>query len=377
MEIKTQNKIWLSAPHMGGAEIDYVNQAFSSNWIAPVGPNINEFEKDISNYLAEGKYVAALCSGTASIHLGLKLLNVTQGDVVLCQSMTFAASANPIKYLNARPVFIDSETSTWNMCPLLLEKAIKEHIAINKKPKAILAVHLYGMPYKIREIHELANKYQIPVLEDSAEALGSTFEGRKCGVFGNLSIFSFNGNKIITTSGGGALVCNSQSIKEEAVFFATQAKDNFPHYQHTELGFNYRMSNVIAGIGRGQMEVLEQRVESRRQNFEYYKLMLSDVPNISFLEEPQGSFSNRWLTTILTDSFTTREKIRIALDAENIESRPLWKPMHSQPLYVKEKSYINGVSDELFDKGLCLPSGSNLNKEDIELVVSIIKTVIL
>jgi len=361
---------------MGGTEIDYINQAFSSNWIAPVGPNINEFEKDISNFLEEEKYTTALSSGTAAIHLGLKLLGVKEGDSVLCQSMTFAASANPIKYLNAKPVFIDSEPSTWNMCPLLMEKAIKELISENKKPKAIVVVHLYGMPYKVEEIHSIANKYQIPVLEDSAEALGSKYNNRKCGVFGDVSVFSFNGNKIITTSGGGALISNSEIIKNEAIFFASQAKDSSPHYQHTKLGFNYRMSNVIAGIGRGQMKVLEQRVKARRQNFNDYRLMLSDIQNIDFLEEPEGYFSNRWLTTIVTDSYITREKIREALAALNIESRPLWKPMHSQPLYAKEKSYINGVSDDLFDRGLCLPSGSNLSKKDIELVVLTIKKVV-
>ena len=362
---------------MGGKEIDYVNQAFFENRITPNGPNVNKFEDDIANYLEEGKHVTALVSGTSAIHLGLKLLDVTEGDVVLCQSMTFAASANPIKYLNATPVFIDSEVDTWNMCPVLLEIAIKDFISKGKKPKAILPVHLYGTPYKVKAIHDIANTYQIPVLEDSAEALGSTYEGRKCGVFGNISVFSFNGNKIITTSGGGALVSNSAHTKNEALFYATQAKEDFPHYQHTKLGFNYRMSNVIAGIGRGQMQVLNCHIQARRNNYEYYKSCLKDVPNISFLDEETGSFSNRWLTCILTDAFTTREKIRLALKNSAVESRPLWKPMHSQPLYSKEKSYVNGVSDNLFEKGLCLPSGSNLSKDDLDFIVEIIKESLL
>lgn len=356
--------------------MDYINQAFVENWIAPVGPNLDGFEKDIANYLEEGKHIAALVSGTAAIHLGLKLLEVSEGDIVLCQSMTFAASANPIKYLNATPVFIDSEADTWNMCPKLLETAIKDLIAVGKKPKAILPVHLYGMPYKVREIHHIANTYQIPVLEDSAEALGSTYQGRKCGVFGNISIFSFNGNKIITTSGGGALVSNSENIKNEALFYATQAKDDSPHYQHTQIGYNYRMSNVVAGIGRGQMQVLNNHIQARRANFNYYKTYLSDIPNISFLEEEVGSSSNRWLTCILTDTFTTREKIRLSLKEVNIESRPLWKPMHCQPLFSKEQSYINGVSEDLFERGLCLPSGSNLSKDDLDEVISTIKQVL-
>lgn len=376
MNIIDSKKIWLSSPHMGGTEQKFVKEAFDTNWVAPLGPNVNGFEKDIQTYLQENVHVAALSSGTASLHLGLKLLGVTLGDEVLCQSMTFAASANPIVYLGAKPVFVDSERSTWNICPEQLEIAIKDKITKGKKPKAIIAVHLYGMPYNVEAIHQVAEKYKIPVLEDSAEALGSSYQGIKCGTFGDIAILSFNGNKIITTSGGGALVSKKQEHKEKAVFWATQSRDNAPHYEHSEIGYNYRMSNITAGIGRGQMEVLENHVNNRRSNFEFYKKNLADSSEIKFLEEPSGYISNRWLTCIETSSYQLREKIRLSLAEENIESRPLWKPMHQQPVFADCDTYLNGVSDDLFDRGLCLPSGSNLEEEDLHKIVSVIKNVL-
>lgn len=371
-------KIWLSSPHMGGEEINFIKKAFSENWIAPIGPNINGFESDIENYLGyEDTHVTALTSGTAAIHLGLKLLGVTQGDIVICQSFTFAASANPVKYLNATPVFVDSETETWNICPIQLELAINDLIAQNKKPKAIIAVHLYGMPYKVNEIESISKKYSIPVLEDSAEAMGSTYGDKKCGTFGHIGVISFNGNKIITTSGGGALISKSKQIKEQAIFLATQAKDNSPHYEHSEIGYNYRMSNISAGIGRGQMIALNKHILIRRENYSYYKTKLEAIKDIVFLSESVNSFSNRWLTCILTASLAQREKIRLALKESNIESRPLWKPMHLQPVFKNELCYVNGVSANLFNRGLCLPSGSNLELKDLQLVVKIIKKVML
>lgn len=362
---------------MGGNELDYIHEAFTMNWIAPLGPNVDEFEKVIGEYLKEDVYVAALSSGTGAIHLGLDLLGVSYGDEVICQSFTFSASANPIMYLGAKPVFVDSEETTWNICPELLEETIINRIKAGKKPKAIIAVHLYGMPYQIKEVTNVANKYEIPILEDSAEALGSTYYGIKCGTFGDIGILSFNGNKIITTSGGGALVTGDKKLRDRAIFLATQARDNAPHYQHSNIGYNYRMSNVIAGIGRGQMEVLNERVSARRANYDFYRSELKTCNSINFLEEPAGYFSNRWLTCITTSSYDEREKIRLALDAENIESRPLWKPLHLQPVFKDCKSFTNGVSEELFDKGLCLPSGSNLSGGDLQLVTDIIKKNIL
>ncbi len=358
---------------MGGTEQKYVNDAFETNWIAPLGPNVNGFENDIETYLGNNVHVAALSSGTGAIHLGLELLGVSNGDEVLCQSFTFSASANPITYLGATPVFIDSEEETWNMSPELLEIAIKDRIKKNKKPKAIIAVHLYGMPYKHKEIQEIAQRYEIPVLEDSAEALGSRYEGQKCGTLGTLNILSFNGNKIITTSGGGALVCKDASLKEKAVFLATQARDNAPHYQHSHIGYNYRMSNILAGVGRGQMEVLEKRVATRRDNFEFYKKQLSTKEGITFLEEPIGFYSNRWLSCITTDSYKTREHIRTSLLKEDVETRPLWKPLHLQPIFKEYPSYTNGVSEKLFEIGLCLPSGSNLSASDLHRTINLIE----
>lgn len=368
------SKIWLSSPHMGGKEQSYVNKAFETNWIAPLGPHVNGFESDLQNYLKEDSHVAVLSSGTAALHLALILLNVKEGDEVICQSKTFSASANPIVYQGATPIFIDSETDTWNMCPETLEIAIQDRIKKGKKPKAIIAVHLYGMPYKADEIHSIANNFNIPVIEDSAEALGSTYKNQKCGTFGEIAILSFNGNKIITTSGGGALVTKNESIKQKAVFLSTQARDNAVEYLHSSIGYNYRLSNVLAGIGRGQMEVLDDRVKARRQNFETYKAHLSDIEEITFLNEPEGFHSNRWLSCISTPSEAIREGLRLKLLEYNIESRPLWKPMHQQPVFKSCPSYLNGVSDDLFKKGLCLPSGSNLTENELNRVISAIKT---
>ena len=367
-------KIWLSSPHMSGKEQEYINSAFESNWIAPLGPNVTGFEIDIQSYLGDNSLVAALSSGTAAIHLSLILLGITHGDEVICQSKTFSASANPIVYLGATPIFIDSEADTWNLCPEQLEIAIKDRIAKGKKPKAIIAVHLYGMPYKIDEVNKIAEQYEIPVIEDSAEALGSSYKDKKCGTFGAISILSFNGNKIITTSGGGALVTKDKVIKEKAVFLATQARDNAVEYLHSTIGYNYRMSNVLAGIGRGQMEVLDNRVETRRKNYEFYYSNLKDIDTISFLEEPKQHYTNRWLSCILLDSERMREGLRIVLDKENIESRPLWKPMHQQPVFKNCPKYLNGISDDLFKKGLCLPSGSNLTDSERNRILATIRT---
>ena len=367
-------KIWLSSPHMSGKEQEYINSAFESNWIAPLGPNVTGFEIDIQSYLGDNSLVAALSSGTAAIHLSLILLGITHGDEVICQSKTFSASANPIVYLGATPIFIDSEADTWNLCPEQLEIAIKDRIAKGKKPKAIIAVHLYGMPYKIDEVNKIAEQYEIPVIEDSAEALGSSYKGKKCGTFGTISILSFNGNKIITTSGGGALVTKDKVIKEKAVFLATQARDNAVEYLHSTIGYNYRMSNVLAGIGRGQMKILDNRVETRRKNYEFYYSNLKDIDTISFLEEPKQHYTNRWLSCILLDSERMREGLRIVLDKENIESRPLWKPMHQQPVFKNCPKYLNGISDDLFKKGLCLPSGSNLTDSERNRILATIRT---
>lgn len=374
IEIK-DTKIWLSSPHMGGEELKFVKKAFEENWIAPLGPNVNGFESDLASYLQQSTHVAALSSGTAALHLGLKLVGVNRGDTVLCQSFTFAASANPIAYIGAEPVFIDSERATWNICPEQLERAIKSSLDKGIKPKAIIAVHLYGMPYKIDDVHKIAENYDIPVVEDSAEALGSFYYGVHCGTFGDIAALSFNGNKIITTSGGGALVSKKASVKQRAIFLASQARDEAPHYQHSEIGYNYRMSNITAGIGRGQMMVLDERVKARKKNYAFYVDQLSDISDITFLEEPENVFSNRWLSCILTDSFERREEIRKKLETYNIESRPLWKPMHLQPVFKDCPTFNNGVSEDLFDRGLCLPSGSNLKQEELEKVVGIIKNI--
>lgn len=357
---------------MSGLEEAYIQQAFATNWIAPLGPNVTGFEEDLQNYLGEGNSVAALSSGTAALHLGLQLLGVGKGDFVICQSFTFSASANPIVYLGAEPVFIDSETKSWNLSPELLEEAIQACIRKGKKPKAIVAVHLYGMPYLVKEVHEVADKYEIPILEDSAEALGSEYEGVRCGNFGEIAILSFNGNKIITTSGGGALVSKNKSYTEKAVFLATQARDNAPHYQHSHIGYNYRMSNVLAGIGRGQVRVLNERVGARRAVYEHYRNTLGRFSEIQFQSEYVGSYANRWLTCLLTPSYKIRERIRLALLQENIESRPLWKPLHMQPVFEEYMNFSDGTSEDFFNRGLCLPSGSNLTEEDLERIVDVI-----
>lgn len=371
-----QEKIWLSSPHMSGEEQKYVKEAFDTNWVAPLGPNVNGFEKDLEHYLKNDVHVAALSAGTAAIHLGLILLGVQAGDEVICQSMTFSASANPILYQGAKPVFVDSEEETWNICPIALEEAIQDRIAKGKKPKAIIAVHLYGMPYMHKEINSVAEKYEIPVLEDAAEALGSVYQGQNCGTLGDIAILSFNGNKIITTSGGGALVAHDKKLKEKAVFYATQARDEAPHYQHSHIGYNYRMSNVVAGIGRGQMEVLQDRVEARRKNFQFYFDSLGHLPGFQFVLETDENISNRWLSTVLIDeekAGINTSVLREILEKENIETRPLWKPMHLQPIFEKYPYYGKTVAEDLFKTGLCLPSGSNLTNIDLLRVVNAIK----
>ena len=363
---------------MGGGEMKYIQQAFDENWISPLGPNVNGFEADLENFLSEGVHVAALMSGTSAIHIALMLLKVVPGDDVICQSLTFSASANPILYMGANPVFIDSEKDTWNLCPVALEEAILEGIKIGKKPKAIIAVSIYGMPYKIEEIRAISNKYEIPIIEDSAEALGSTYKNRKCGTFGDLSILSFNGNKIITSSGGGALVVKNRKYKDKAVFLSTQAKDEAPHYQHSELGYNYRLSNVCAGIGRGQMEILEERIAQRRANNEFYKNIFKDIDAVTVFSEPnEDYFSNFWLTNIIIDpsaGTATRETLRLKLLEEGIESRPLWKPLHLQPIFKSAKFFGNGVCEKLFNNGLCLPSGSNLTTEEKDRIAKCIRS---
>lgn len=370
-------KIWLSSPHMGTEEMRFIDHAFQSNWIAPLGPNVNHFEKELGNYLGEGMRVAALNSGTAALHLALLILGVKAEDEVICQSMTFAASANPIVYIGATPVFVDSEESTWNMSPEFLELAIQDRIRFGKKPKAIIVVHLYGMPARIERICSIAAHYEIPVIEDAAEALGSRYEGKLVGCFGDIGVFSFNGNKIITTSGGGALVSSNADYVERARFLASQALDEAPHYQHSELGYNYRMSNVCAGIGRGQLMVLDERIAQRRSNFRFYQKALSHIQHIWCAEEPgRAYFSNHWLTTILLESNGfDREELRIALVENNIDCRPLWKPMHLQPLYAGTPYYGDDTSDRLFQNGLCLPSGSNLTRDQLFRVVTIINQV--
>jgi dTDP-4-amino-4,6-dideoxygalactose transaminase len=371
-----RKKIWLSSPHMGGAEQKYVREAFDSNWIAPLGANVDGFEDDLVRYTG-AKAASALTTGTAAIHLALYILGVGPGDEALASSFTFAATVNPIRYLGATPILIDSEPETWNMCPKILEKAITDRIRKGKKPKAIIPVHLYGMPAKIDEIMAVANNFGIPVVEDAAEALGSCYNGKFAGTFGTIGIFSFNGNKIITTSGGGAIISNDKEIVAHARFLSSQARDNAPHYQHSTLGYNYRMSNVCAGIGRGQMEVLDKHIALRRENYRYYKTHLGDIDGITFQDEPNSNFfSNYWLTAILIDPKETggvyREDIRKALNADNIDSRPLWKPMHLQPLYRDIPYYGGRISEGLFENGLCLPSGSNLADFERERIVNVI-----
>ena len=370
-------KIWLSLAHMSGREMDFIKEAFDTNWVVPLGPNVNGFEADLEQYIGQRKHVVALSEGTAALHLALIMLGVKAGDEVICQSFTFAASANPITYLGAIPVFIDSEPDTWNMDPQLLEQAIIDRKAqTGKLPKAIIPVHLYGMPAKMDEIMAIANRYGIPVLEDAAEALGSTYKGQCCGTFGEYGVLSFNGNKMITTSGGGALVAPTDEAKRRAMFYATQARENAPHYQHEEIGYNYRMSNICAGIGRGQMYVLDEHVARRRAIHNLYTELLKDVEGITVMQAPSADFdSNYWLTCILIDNTITgfdREDLRICMDENQIETRPLWKPMHLQPVFAHVPMYVNGVSQSLFDNGLCLPSGPMCTDDDIRRVVKVI-----
>lgn len=369
-------RIYLSPPHMGNAELSYIEDAFATNWIAPLGPHVDAFEKDITDFLSV-KACAALSSGTAALHLALIQLNVQQNDFVICPTFTFSASANPIVYQKAIPVFVDSETETWNMDPELLEEAIQYCLRQNKKPKAIIVVHLYGMPAKMTAIRKIAEDHGIPIIEDAAESLGSTYDGKHTGTFGNFGILSFNGNKIITTSGGGALISSNAEAIKKTRFLATQARDPAPHYQHSSIGYNYRMSNICAAIGRGQMEVLGDRVISRKKNFDYYQNALIDLPFISFLPEPKNVSSNRWLTTIQVNTkltHATPETIRLALEAVNIEARPLWKPLHLQPVFNAYPAFISGVSAQLFELGLCLPSGSALSESQLDRIVTVIAT---
>ena len=372
-----KSKIWLSLAHMSGREQEFIQEAFDTNWVVPLGPNVNAFEHALQDFLIEneGKRVVALSAGTAALHLGLILLGVEPGDEVICQSFTFAASANPIAYLEATPVFVDSEKDTWNMDPVLLEMAIKDRLAkTGRLPKAIIPVHLYGMPVKMG----VANRYGIPVLEDSAEALGSEYKGRKCGTFGEYGVLSFNGNKMITTSGGGALICPNEEKAKRALFYATQAREQAPHYQHEKIGYNYRMSNICAGIGRGQMFVLDEHVARRREIHDLYVKLLNGVKGVKVMCQPEGGDfnSNYWLTCITVDpeeAGFTREDVRLALDEDNIESRPLWKPMHLQPVFKNAPFYGNGTSERLFEIGLCLPSGPTLTDEDVERVTKVVK----
>jgi len=371
----SNSKIWLSSPHMGGDEKKYVNEAFDTNWVAPLGPNVNGFEADISTFLTNQDeiYAAALTSGTAALHLALKMFGIGSGDVVMVQSFTFCGTTNPVSYQGAELVFIDSETDTWNMCPNALQEALEAYK--HKSVKAIMPVHLYGMPAKMDEIKQIADEYNAPVVEDAAEALGSQYKNQCCGTFGEMAALSFNGNKIITTSGGGALVSKNKYYIDQARFLATQARDNAPHYQHSQIGYNYRMSNIVAGIGRGQMEALDVRVAQRRANNQRYREFFAGVDGVTFQTEPNADyFSNYWLTAILIEPSLTggvsREDVRLALDAENIESRPLWKPMHMQPVYEGTKFFGSGVCEILFEQGLCLPSGSNLTEEEFERIFS-------
>lgn len=373
------SKIWLSSPHMGGTEMSFVQQAFETNWIAPLGPHVEGFENDLSTYLNVQRppHTAALSSGTAALHLALILAGVSPGDEVLCQSMTFSASANPIRYLQATPIFIDSEKFTWNMDPDLLEQAILSRMAMGKKPKAVVAVHLYGMPFQVERIVEICKKHEIILIEDSAEALGSAYKGKRCGTFGDMAVLSFNGNKIITTSGGGALVTYNKEWKDRAVYLSTQARDPAPHYQHSQIGYNYRMSNVCAGIGRGQMQVLDSHIEKRRDMHQFYREVFKDIDEVEVYENNHPDyFSNYWLSCILINSNGKYDAngLRMTLEKQQIESRPLWKPMHLQPVFESFPYYGNKVSETLFNNGLCLPSGSNLTDVDRARIDKAIKS---
>ena len=378
-----KKRIWLSPPHMSKSEMSFVQEAFDTNWIAPLGPGVDEFERQLSAQL-KGYHVTAVNSGTAALHLALILLNVGQGDEVICQSFTFAASANPVVYLGATPIFIDSDSDTWNIDPVLLEKAIQDRLSLGKSVKAIVVVNLYGMPAKIESILAIAEKYSIPIIEDAAESLGSSINNIPCGTFGTLGVISFNGNKIITTSGGGILISKENQLIATAKHLATQAKDPGVSYHHSQIGYNYRMSNILASIGIGQLSVLEERVLARRSNYnryvEYFSNWNQKGFNFEFQIEPAGFFSNRWLTCILVDPVKNKglnvETIRLALEDEQIEARPVWKPMHLQPIFSSSLFYSNGVSDRLFQIGLCLPSGSSLTDEDFDRIFTCLDTLL-
>ena len=372
-----KKRINLSLAKMSGHEQKYIQEAFDTNWVVPLGPNVNAFEQSLADYLGGEKKVVALSSGTAALHLALIQLGVGPGDEVICQSFTFAASANPIKYLGATPVFVDSEEDTWNMSPGFLREAVEDRIALTgRKPKAIIPVHLYGMPARMDEIMAIANEFEIPVLEDAAEALGSVYKGKRCGTFGRFACLSFNGNKMITTSGGGALVCTNEEDAGETMFYATQARDEAPHYQHSKIGYNYRMSNICAGIGRGQMHVLDSHVARRKEINQFYSEKLDGFPGVSLLKNPSADFvSNYWLTCVMVNEAEagfSREELRLVMEAANIETRPLWKPMHLQPVFADAPYYGDGTSEKLFETGLCLPSSPVLTEEDLMRVVNCI-----
>ena len=374
-------RIYLCLAHMSGKEQDFIREAFDTNWVVPLGPNVNAFEEELKHFIGENKEVVALSAGTAAIHLALIQLGVQAGDEVICQSFTFCASANPVTYLGATPVFVNSEEDTWNMDPVLLERAIKDRInKTGRKPKAVIPVHLYGMPAKIDEICSVSTKYDIPVLEDAAEALGSEYKGRKCGTFGRFGALSFNGNKMITTSGGGALIVADEDTKKETMFYATQARAPFPYYQHEKIGYNYRMSNICAGIGRGQMTVLNEHIEHHRHVHALYEKAFAAIEGITLKSNPDKCFNaNYWLSTILIDpekTGTDYEKVRVALDQKGIETRPLWKPMHLQPVYKNNPCYVNGVSEKLFNQGLCIPAGPWVTDKDVAYIVKQIKDVV-
>ncbi|MBF2004328.1 MAG: aminotransferase class I/II-fold pyridoxal phosphate-dependent enzyme [Chlorogloeopsis fritschii C42_A2020_084] len=363
--------ILLSTPHIGDRELEFVKEAFDTNWIAPVGPHIDAFEEEFCQ-VTGADYAAALASGTAALHLALQLVGIERGDEVFCSTLTFAASANPIVYLGAKPVFIDSDRTSWNMNPDLLQEALEKRARIGKLPKAVIVVHLYGQSADIDPILKACNQYDIPLIEDAAEALGATYKGRSPGTFGRIGIYSFNGNKIITTSGGGMLVSNNSQLVAKARFLATQARDPAPHYQHSEIGYNYRLSNVSAGIGRGQLRVLKERVASRQRNFRSYASTLGILPGIEFMPEANYGCATRWLTCLTIDPKAfgaDREQVRLALAAQQIESRPVWKPLHLQPVFAECECFGGAVAENLFTHGLCLPSGSNLTDQDLERVI--------
>lgn len=412
-----RNRIYLCLAHMSGNEMKYIQEAFDTNWVVPLGPNVNGFEEDLKQFVGGDKEIVALSAGTAAVHLALLACGVGPGDEVLVQSFTFCASSHPVTYLGATPVFVDSEPDTWNMDPALLEQAIVDRIEkTGKKPKAIVPVYLYGMPAKIDEIMAVADKYDIPVIEDAAEGLGSRFDGKVCGTFGRYGVLSFNGNKMITTSGGGALICPDQAAKQKVMFYATQARESYPYYQHEEIGYNYRMSNICAGIGRGQMTVIDEHIAHHKHVCQLYRELLADVEGITLHENPSPRYdSNYWLNTVVLDPSlrvkgeekayqvaiqgavggaagvthqattlhtdcepnTNVEAMRMALDAAGIESRPLWKPMHLQPVYRRNPHYVNGVSESLFKQGLCLPSGPCVSDEDVAYIVEEIRKAII